>query len=59
MFGMDYQKHVVCDPALHRPAEVDLLLGDASKARRVLGWTPTVTFRDLVTMMVDAELQAA
>jgi GDPmannose 4,6-dehydratase len=59
MFGMDYQKHVVCDPALHRPAEVDLLLGDASKARRVLGWTPTVTFRDLVTMMVDAELKAA
>jgi GDPmannose 4,6-dehydratase len=59
MLGMDYQKHVVCDPALHRPAEVDLLLGDASKARRVLGWTPTVTFRDLVTMMVDAELKAA
>jgi GDPmannose 4,6-dehydratase len=59
LFGMDYQKHVVCDPALHRPAEVDLLLGDASKARRVLGWTPTVTFRDLVTMMVDAELKAA
>lgn len=57
--GMDYLTHVVCDPALHRPAEVDLLLGDASKARRVLGWTPTVTFRDLVTMMVDAELQAA
>ena len=57
--GMDYREHVVCDPALHRPAEVDLLLGDASKARRVLGWTPTVTFRDLVTMMVDAELQAA
>ena len=59
MFGMDYQKHVVCDPALHRPAEVDLLLGDASKARRLLGWTPTVTFRDLVTMMVEAELKAA
>ncbi len=59
MFGMDYHKHLVCDPALHRPAEVDLLLGDASKARRVLGWTPTVTFRDLVTMMVDAELKAA
>jgi GDPmannose 4,6-dehydratase len=59
MFGMDYQKHVVCEPALHRPAEVDLLLGDASKARRVLGWTPTVTFRDLVTMMVEAELKAA
>ena len=57
--GMDYREHVVCDPALHRPAEVDLLLGDASKARRVLGWIPTVTFRDLVTMMVDAELQAA
>ena len=57
--GMDYRKHVVCDPALHRPAEVDLLLGDASKARRVLGWTPTVTFRDLVTVMVEAELQAA
>jgi GDPmannose 4,6-dehydratase len=59
MFGMDYQKHVVCDPALHRPAEVDLLLGDASKARRVLGWTPTVTFRHLVTMMVEAELKVA
>ena len=57
--GMDYQKHVVCDSALHRPAEVDLLLGDASKARRVLGWTPTVTFSYLVTMMVEAELQAA
>lgn len=56
MFGIDYRKHVVCDPALHRPAEVDLLLGDASKARRVLGWTPKVTFRDLVTMMVEAEL---
>ena len=56
---LDYLEYVKQDEKFFRPAEVDLLLGDASKARRVLGWTPTVTFRDLVTVMVEAELQAA
>ena len=53
--GLRWQEHVVVDPALFRPAEVDLLLGDASKAREVLGWEPRVCFRDLVHDMVDAE----
>ena len=55
--GLDWQKHVRLDPALLRPAEVDHLLGDASKARAELGWTPTVDFKELVEMMVDADLQ--
>jgi GDPmannose 4,6-dehydratase len=54
--GLDWQKHVRVDPALIRPAEVDHLIGDASKARRVLGWQPTVDFRGLVEMMVDDDL---
>ena len=54
--GLDWQKHVVLDPALIRPAEVDHLIGDASKAKTQLGWTPEVDFRQLVTMMVDADL---
>jgi len=45
------------DPALLRPAEVERLVGDASKARRVLGWAPRVTFRELVEMMVRADLE--
>ena len=45
------------DPALLRPAEVDHLLGDASKARAELGWMPTVAFKELVEMMVDADLK--
>ena len=53
--GLRWQEHVVIDPALFRPAEVDLLLGDSSKAREVLGWQPRVCFRDLVHDMVDAE----
>ena len=52
----DWEKHVYQDPAFFRPAEVDLLIGDATKAREVLGWTPQVNFRDLVTMMVDADV---
>jgi GDPmannose 4,6-dehydratase len=56
--GLDPEKHVRLDPTLIRPAEVDQLIGDASKAARVLGWTPTVDFRGLVGMMVDADLQA-
>jgi len=56
--GLDWEKYVVVDPAYLRPAEVDHLVGDATKAGRVLGWEPTVTFRQLVRMMVDADLQA-
>ena len=55
--GLDWQKHVRLDPALIRPAEVDQLIGDASKARRELAWTPTVDFHGLVHMMVDADLK--
>jgi GDPmannose 4,6-dehydratase len=54
---LDWQKHVVLDPAFIRPAEVDLLIGDPAKARRELGWQPTVTFKTLVEMMVDADLE--
>lgn len=56
--GLDWEKYVVVDPAYLRPAEVDHLVGDAAKAGRVLGWEPTVTFRQLVRLMVDADLQA-
>jgi GDPmannose 4,6-dehydratase len=55
--GLDWKKHIVQDPALMRPAEVDLLVGDATKAKRVLRWTPEVDFRGLVRMMVEADLQ--
>jgi GDPmannose 4,6-dehydratase len=54
--GLDWKKHVVIDPALYRPAEVDLLVGDPAKAKRVLGWTPKVTFEGLVREMVFADL---
>ncbi len=54
--GLDWRKHVVIDPQFYRPAEVDLLLGDATKARKQLGWKPEVGFEDLVTMMVDHDL---
>jgi GDPmannose 4,6-dehydratase len=54
--GLDWQKHVHVDPALLRPAEVEHLLGDASKARAELGWSPSVGFKELVEMMVDADL---
>jgi GDPmannose 4,6-dehydratase len=54
---LDWKKYVVQDPALTRPAEVDLLVGDAGKARRVLGWEPRVGFRELVRMMVEADLK--
>jgi GDPmannose 4,6-dehydratase len=54
--GLDWQKHIKIDPALLRPAEVDHLLGDPSKARAELGWTPTVDFKQLVEMMVDADI---
>jgi GDPmannose 4,6-dehydratase len=54
--GLDWRPYVVQDPKFMRPAEVDLLVGDASKARQQLGWSPDVNFRRLVTMMVDADL---
>jgi GDPmannose 4,6-dehydratase len=55
--GLDWQEHVRVDPALLRPAEVDHLLGDATKARAELAWRPQVDFRQLVEMMVDADLE--
>jgi GDPmannose 4,6-dehydratase len=55
--GMDWKKHVIVDPTLYRPAEVDLLVGDPSKAKRVLDWTPKVTFDGLVREMVLADLE--
>jgi len=53
---LDWKKYVVQDPEFMRPAEVDHLLGDSSKARKVLGWEPEVQFEELVNMMVDADL---
>jgi GDPmannose 4,6-dehydratase len=55
--GLDWQKYVVIDPRFIRPAEVDLLIGDPAKAKAALGWTPTVDFKGLVTMMVDADVK--
>jgi GDPmannose 4,6-dehydratase len=55
--GLDWQKHVYTDPSLIRPAEVDHLLGDCTKARQKLGWTPKVDFKQLVEMMVDADIE--
>ncbi len=55
--GLDWEPHVVVDPEFYRPAEVEVLLGDASKARAELGWEPKVGFRELVAMMVDADLE--
>ncbi len=54
--GLDWKKHVIVDPQFYRPAEVDLLLADPSKARRVLGWEREVSFEGLVKMMVDEDL---
>jgi GDPmannose 4,6-dehydratase len=54
--GLDYRQHVVSDPRFYRPAEVELLLADPTKARRELGWKSKVSFERLVTMMVDADL---
>ena len=55
--GLDWRKHVALDPKLIRPAEVEHLIGDSSKARAQLGWTPSVDFTGLVKMMVDADLE--
>ena len=55
--GLDHQKYVVVDPKFYRPAEVDLLLGNPTKAMKTLGWKPDVSFNQLVTMMVDADIK--
>ncbi|NUR86706.1 MAG: GDP-mannose 4,6-dehydratase [Nonomuraea sp.] len=55
--GLDWEQHVVVDQALHRPAEVDLLCADPKKARVQLGWEPTVSFDELVAMMVESDLR--
>ena len=55
--GLDWQKHVVVDPKYMRPTEVDVLLGDPSKAKRLLGWEAKTRFADLVKLMVDADLE--
>jgi GDPmannose 4,6-dehydratase len=55
--GLDWQKYVEIDPNYFRPAEVDLLIGDSTKARKVLGWEPKTKFQDLVKLMVDADIQ--
>jgi GDPmannose 4,6-dehydratase len=55
--GLSWKKHVEIDSRYYRPAEVDLLIGDASKARRQLGWQPKTKFADLVKLMVDADIK--
>ena len=56
--GMDWKKYVEIDPRYYRPTEVDLLLGDCSKARKILGWKPRVRFEELVRLMVEADFEA-
>ena len=55
--GLDWEQYVVIDDAFLRPAEVDLLVGDAAKAKRVLGWEPRTSFEELIRLMVDADLE--
>jgi GDPmannose 4,6-dehydratase len=59
ILGLDWKKSVLIDPRYFRPAEVDLLLGDASKARRALGWTPKVTFKELARRMTEHDWRLA
>lgn len=59
LLGLDWRKHVEIDPRYIRPTEVDLLVGDYSKARKALGWKPKVTFKELVRIMVEADLELA
>ncbi|MCG7848679.1 MAG: GDP-mannose 4,6-dehydratase, partial [ANME-2 cluster archaeon] len=55
--GLDWEKYVIVDPKFLRPAEVELLMGDPSKAKHVLGWEPKVRFEELVKMMVNADIE--
>lgn len=59
LLDIDWQKHVDIDPRYYRPTEVDLLLGDASKAREKLGWEPKVSFKELVRLMVEHDMELA
>ncbi|AHF89240.1 GDP-mannose 4,6-dehydratase [Opitutaceae bacterium TAV1] len=59
MLGLDWEKYVKYDPRYERPAEVELLIGDPAKARKQLGWEPKVRFKELVRIMVDADLELA
>ena len=54
--GLDWEDHVITDPRYYRPAEVDMLVGNPAKARRELGWQHSVSFAELVRLMVDADL---
>ena len=54
---LNWQQYVKIDPRYYRPTEVDLLIGDATKAKRVLGWEPKVSFEDLIVMMVEGDLR--
>ena len=55
---LDYQRYIYVNPGDLRPADVDLLIGDATKARKVLGWQPSVTFEEMIERMVQADLAA-
>ena len=55
--GLNWEDHIVMDPRFMRPAEVDVLLGDAGKAKKALGWEPEITLEEMITEMVDADLQ--
>ena len=57
--NLDYQKHVIIDPKYFRPTEVDVLLGDSSKAKNILGWKPRVGFDQLIDMMIEADMEQA
>jgi len=59
LLNLDWKKYVDVDPRYFRPAEVDLLLGDSSKARKAMGWKPRVTFKGLVKMMIDSDWDIA
>jgi GDPmannose 4,6-dehydratase len=59
LVGLDWERHVEIDPRYFRPTEVDELCGDASKARERLGWQARTTFRDLVRLMLEADLREA
>ncbi len=54
--GLEWEKYVEIDPKYYRPAEVDLLIGDAAKARKQLGWSPKTSFAELVRIMTDADI---
>ena len=57
LVGLDWKKYVEIDPRYYRPTEVDLLLGDPTKAKEKLGWTPKTTFKELVKIMLDYDLK--